>query len=891
MSDRTGGQERLADGRPAQTSISAIGQSIAAHTIHGGVHLHQSPREPVQWPQVVGRIPARADMFRNRAEVAALAAALAADGATGAVLNGLAGTGKTQLAADYAHTGRADGSLDLVVWITANNATAVASGYAQAGQKILGLAPSEPQRAADEFREWLEPRRDDRPCRWLVVLDDVTDLSQLRDWLPPESPHGRTLITTHRRDPALRASHRPTIQVGAFNPVDAVDHLARVLALHDRVEPATDLRALAADLGHLPLALTQAAAYLAEAQTTCADYREKLAKRGDALAVLAPTMLPDKQARTVAAVFALSIERADHLQPAGLARELLQVSALLDPNGIPGEVLAGSPVLGHLSSRRNNAASLHWVTAEEVALALGGLHRLSLIDYTRDDPRQTVRVHQLVQRAARTGLSAAAYTWRVRVAADALVAVWPEVETDPGLAQALRACATALFGHAEDVLYRTDAHPLLLRHGRSTDGAGLPVEALAHFTRYIDTARRRLGPNHRDTLTARYHAAGCQGRAGDPPAAVEALAALLEAQTRALGADDIDTLRTRSSLAVLRTHNDRGEELAELLALLDDQVRVLGPDHRDVDDTTRRAFILAAELGHREQAIIQLTRLLASEEERFDADDPATQATREALAALGAGGEPAASDPGPTQLAEVLDDQIRVLGPDHRDTLATRRKIALVVGNAGRYTEAVDSLVELLGDETRALGPDDRDSFATWSMIGLFRVQSDGPAAGVETLRELLRRQIRILGPDHIDTLSTRGDLADWLGFATSAADAVVAEAELITDLVRVVGPDHKTTVGVLGELDEWQRRSRTKRELAETVRGSYETMVTIVGPAHPSAVQVAGQLAQMRAEEGDRRAAATALEQTLAALVERLGPDHLAVAVVRANLDFWREA
>lgn len=39
-------------------------------------------------------------------------------------------------------------------------------------------------------------------CRWLIVLDDVTDPADLNGLWPPASPHGRILVTTRRRDAA-----------------------------------------------------------------------------------------------------------------------------------------------------------------------------------------------------------------------------------------------------------------------------------------------------------------------------------------------------------------------------------------------------------------------------------------------------------------------------------------------------------------------------------------------------------------------------------------------------------------------------------------------------------------------------------------------------------------
>ncbi|MER5612165.1 hypothetical protein [Streptomyces sp. NPDC002215] len=45
----------------------------------------------------------------------------------------------------------------------------------------------------------------------------------------------------------------------------------------------------------------------------------------------------------MAATWSLSIERADQLRPAGLARPMLQLAAMLDPNGVPRTVLTGEP--------------------------------------------------------------------------------------------------------------------------------------------------------------------------------------------------------------------------------------------------------------------------------------------------------------------------------------------------------------------------------------------------------------------------------------------------------------------------------------------------------------------------------------------------------------------
>ncbi|MGW1616230.1 NB-ARC domain-containing protein [Streptomyces sp. NPDC002285] len=196
------------------------------------------------------------------------------DGGGTVVLTGMGGVGKTQLAADYARTAWEDtgeaGGLDVLVWVTASARSAIVSGYAQAGIELCRADPSDPEKAARSLLAWLTPKAAAKPCRWLIVLDDVADPADLRGLWPPTSPWGRTLVTTRRRDAALAAHDRNTISVGLFTQNEALTYLTSFLA--DRNESPDQLADLAEDLGYLPLAFSQAAAYLIDSGERVASY-------------------------------------------------------------------------------------------------------------------------------------------------------------------------------------------------------------------------------------------------------------------------------------------------------------------------------------------------------------------------------------------------------------------------------------------------------------------------------------------------------------------------------------------------------------------------------------------------------------------------------------------
>ncbi|MFB7176855.1 tetratricopeptide repeat protein [Streptomyces sp. NPDC056257] len=582
-------------GIPSSLQVSHTGQAIAigpgATAVSGSLTVHQrGPQEPAAWPHQVGAVPPRAQSFQHRAEADRLRTTVQSGGTAVLcqVLIGMGGVGKTQLAADYAHTAWRDGAADVLVWVSAATRSAVVTAYAQAGVELCRADPHDPDRAAVSFLAWLAPKQGAAPCRWLIVLDDLADPGDLRGLWPPDNAHGRTLVTTRRRDAALTGQGRRRIEVGLFTRAEAAAYLTAALAAHGRSESTDQLTALAADLGHLPLALSQAAAYLIDTDVSCAAYRRQLADRANTLAHLLPEppALPDDQPATVAAAWSLSIERADTLRPAGLARPLLQLAALLDPNGIPHTVLTSEPALTHLTTHRtpphDSRQEPEQATAPDADLALRALYRLSLIDHTPDTPHQAVRVHQLIQRATRDTLTPEQHDRLARTAADALTTAWPDIERDTALAQALRANAEVLSHHAEDALYRPDAHAVLYRAGHSLGEAGQVTAARDHFQHLTSTTGRWLGEDHPDTLSTRHNLAHWRGDAGDAAGAAAAFAELLDDRLRVLGEDAPHTLTTRGNLAHWRGETgDAAGAAAAFAELLDDRLRVLGEDHPD----------------------------------------------------------------------------------------------------------------------------------------------------------------------------------------------------------------------------------------------------------------------------------------------------------------------
>ncbi|SCL20256.1 Tetratricopeptide repeat-containing protein [Micromonospora pallida] len=782
----------------------------------------------------VGRIPPAAASWQNRQERLALVKAARA-GRTAVltqVLSGMGGVGKTQLAAWFAREVRDE--VDVLVWATAVGRDPIVAAYAEAAAACGLVADgSDPQRAAERFLAWLEET--DR--RWLVVLDNLDNLADAKGLWPPANPCGRTVVTTRRRDTSLNTGGRTLVEVGLFNPAEAVGYLTRAIGDRHRMAEAAGL---AEDLGRLPLALAQAAAFIRERNDLdCAAYRRRLADQRKQLTDLLPVEdeLPDEHQATVAATWSLSIAAADTARPQGLARPVLEVAALLDPNGIPTNLFTTPAVRDHLTARRDASQP---VDEDDVREALGNLHRFSLA--TLDGG--TLRVHALVQRVVREATAESDKPLVAVTAADALWAIWPAIESDQQTAQPLRANTASLRTTSHLYLWDNDSggHPVLFRAGLSLGETGQVNAAVVYFRHLHATALAHLGPDHPDTLLTRNNLAASRGEAGDPAGAATAFQELLTDRLQSLGPDHPDTLLTRNNLAYWRGHaGDPAGAATAFQELLTDRLRVLGPDH------------------------------------------PHTLATRGNLAYWrGRAGDPAGAA---TAFQELLTDQLRILGPDHPDTLGARHNLALYCGRAGDAAGAVTAFQELLTDRLQSLGPDHPSTLTTRNNLASWRGEAGDPAGAATAFQELLTDQLRILGPDHPDTLATRNGLALWRGEAGDPASAVTAFQELLTDQLRILGPDHPDTLLTRNNLAHWRGRAGDAAGAVTAFQELLTDRLRILGPDHPSTLVTRGNLAGWREEAGDPAGAATAFQELLTDQLRILGPDHPDTLLTRGNL------
>jgi len=120
---------------------------------------------------------------------------------------------------------------------------------------------------------------------------------------------------------------------------------------------------------------------------------------------------------------------------------------------------------------------------------------------------------------------------------------------------------------------------------------------------------------------------------------------------------------------------------------------------------------------------------------------------------------------------------------DHPHTL-TAAATSPLAWRGGDPVGAAQAFEQLLTDRLRILGPDHPDTLATRHDVAHCVARPVTPWRG-QAFEQLLTDPHWVLAPDHPETLAARHNLAHWRGEAGDPAAAAQAFEQLLTDRIR----------------------------------------------------------------------------------------------------------
>lgn len=301
-------------------------------------------------------------------------------------LSGMAGVGKTYTATEYAY--RYASEYQTIFWAAADTREMLVADLIRT-TSILGLSQKHeynPDIVVFTVKHWLQTHNG-----WLFILDNIEDVRVIQDFLPQQGS-GHILLTTLAQQ-SLN-SIAPGIEIEEMSTEEGAILLLRrtkKLKLDQGLDQAEDevrvqAEAIVKEMAGLPLALDQAAAYIAETECSLVEYFERYQQRRIALLDLRGASLTGHPL-SVVVTFSLLFEKVEQANLS--AFELLRFCAFFHPVDIPPEILVKSAAFVD--------PSLQAVLLDPHLLdqAVNALRKYSLM--RRHSVTRSLSMHRLVQ--------------------------------------------------------------------------------------------------------------------------------------------------------------------------------------------------------------------------------------------------------------------------------------------------------------------------------------------------------------------------------------------------------------------------------------------------------------------------------------------------------------
>jgi tetratricopeptide (TPR) repeat protein len=636
---------------------------------------------------------------------------------------------KSQVAIHFAHQIQEQIPENSVYWVHASSKPRFEEGYRYIAER--NELPRRNDPGVDVLalvRDWLQT---EEAGSWLMILDNADDINLFypnenkgksvadivmdgntiatTDQRPlaaclPKHRNGNILVTSRSLDVAekLTGSHKNIFQVSIMDDDQGLQLLCNKLIGECDEGVAIELLR---DLDFIPLAITQAAAYInrrsprESVKTYLTTFRESDQNKSNLLNRDAGDLRRDEAvSNSVITTWQVTFEQIRREKPS--AAKLLSFMSFFNPHGIPVFVLHD------YSTTSATEANAETASFEDDLDVLRGY---SLVTVTASTDR--CEMHAMVQACTRVWVSASDSVehWK-RLFLRSMCKNFPNghFETWPN--------CQLMLPHIEVVVEVEPPHEdlqdwayLLTNCGYFMSMTGNFREAERFNKRALTVYSKTLGWYHENTLKLRHDLALTYLDQGRWIEAEEILKKELDTRMMVSQEEDWDIWASMYSLASAYSAQGRIKEAEEIRArLVETMTRVSGKEHPD----TLRC------LGSLASTLIEQGRAKDAEE----------------------------------ILVPVLVTQKKVLGKEHLDTLLNMSYLAVSYEKQGRYEEAEYFAVRVLKGCTRIFGKEHPVSLLSMYQLAVAYQRQGRLNAAEDILAPLVVLQKKVLGHEHHNT-------------------------------------------------------------------------------------------------------------------------------------------
>lgn len=685
-------------GFPTATATPPTAQTATPHT---------TPRASFPGALPLNNLQERNPHFTGREEQLGAIRLQFRSGGAGCVkqtITGLGGIGKTQTAIEYAWRSIHDYK-DTVWFVNAETELSAFSdclGFA----KAAGVAPEQPDGAGEPtpdklaslLKAWFAAHNS-----WLFIFDNVERREVISPYLSNVQT-GHILFTTRERE----------LKQGKLVGVESFTHAEAARFMRDRlydcielVDDEAALVQLVMRMNNFPLALEQAAAYMARANRSCSDYIALLEKHGALKTLSAKMSRPSNYLLAVNETLSLSYEKLS-----GSARQLLNLCAYMYPDGIPLALFTRQ--IESLPMPLKEGLSDDF-SQDEIIMEL---LNYSLVKRDGD----YLSMHRFLQEVCREQACNDGTDWP-NLCIDAIISDLPK-ESDYG-SRANR-----------DKFERIAAHA-------SSAAGHICVE-------------RRDDADIREKAAWAYYLLGYGGTELTWYwQALEWYKQALELEIEIYGEQQQITARTLNDIGVVYSHTGEYEEsLAWLTRAMSIREAVLGDEHPEYANSCNNIAYAYSSQGDYELALAWYNKTVGIQEKAPGPDDPALAKTYNNIGF---------THSGRGEYPEALKCYLKALKIYANSSYRYRVEGSNVMINIGEvcehlrdFTEALSWYLKALGIREDVLGSDHPKTVYTYISIAEVHHALRDYSSALEWLHKALAARERVLGSEHPETMLVR---------------------------------------------------------------------------------------------------------------------------------------
>ncbi|KAF5660629.1 hypothetical protein FDENT_13687 [Fusarium denticulatum] len=605
-----------------------------------------------------------------------------------AALVGLGGIGKTQIALQLAYWIKEKKTECSVFWVPALSRAVFEQACVQI-MEACGIPNSNNNNAVESVRQYLSSKE---AGKWLLVVDNADDVQTVMGLKGanhglyqslPQSEEGQILFTTRYRKVAVSVAGRDIIEVPAMERYEARSCLKEALPQEISASDDEVMDHLLTLLAHLPLAITQAAAYINENQIPLTEYIQLFESTDtDRMELLSAEFQDDRRYEQsqdpVATTWFISfdqIRKADEL-----AWSILMFLAYVEPKAVAQSMLPEGK------------------SQQQLTRAIGTLCGYRFL-YRRGSSK-VFDMHSLVHLATRCWATENRMEKEQRRAAIArLGEVFPTSDWKyrdiwrqylPHTIKLLR-CA--------DDDWSEELCQLGYWAGRCLAVDGRMIEAISAMERVVKTRKRIQAKGHPDQLTSEHGLARLYLSNGQTKKAVRILEHVVRTRQRTLAEDHPDRLASEHVLAVAYSDNQPKKAIEILEHVVKTRQKIQAEDHPH-RLTSEHDIVRAYISDGQTKKAIELQERVVETRQRMHAEDHPDRLASEHVLAVAYG------DSQTEKAVRILEHVVKIregtLAEDHPHRLASEHDLARAYLSDGRTKKAVRILEHVVNIQERA---------------------------------------------------------------------------------------------------------------------------------------------------------------------------------------------